>query len=132
MNIKNTKVTLSELAEVLPRIRIVSEPRGDAPSSVKEKWIGVEIPCLYSDPCAQTKIADLSGRKAKSYASYVVFQVHAIEALEAAHPEAARWWRSMGFPQGDEEVFVFSAESCEALGHVLTRAEFYQHNQSKA
>lgn len=117
---------LAELAQKLPRIRITSVPKGNAPLEIKKKWIGVEIPCIYFDSVGAEELADVvGGAQTASYRSYCVFQFHAIAALEALHPDAAKWWRDNGFPRHLQGTFAFSAESVEPLGEIKTRSEFF-------
>ena len=109
-------------AELIGRIRITSTPDGEAPLEIREKWIGIEMPCLYYDGHAHA-----SGVVSKKYrgaqASYVVFQKDAIDALAHVHPEAAQWWNSVGYPTHEEARRLFNAESISVVKEVLSLAQ---------
>lgn len=122
-------MNIHTLARSLPKIRIISSPKGEAPPEIRAEWIGVEIPCLYYDDHGVSKLISMEGnRLIDSYVSYIVFQQHAIEALEKEHPEAADWWRRKGFPISKNSSFAFSAESVEPLGEIMTRAQYFHLN----
>lgn len=114
----------------LPLIRIITAPRCEAPLEIRTKWINIEIPCLYFDEFGVDRLVKLSDslENIDSYVSFVVFQVHAIDALKAVYPDAAAWWKSRGFPVGPRSTFAFSGESVEPLGEIPTRSLFYQLN----
>lgn len=109
-------------------IRIVGVPPGEAPEEVRRAWVGVRIPLprFHTGPKAwrsagvltgprtlAARLAALwSGRLSRSD-GYAVNVVEAIAALEAAHPEAARWWREHAphlLKPG--RAFVFAAAAC--------------------
>ena len=89
-------------------VRIESVPLGEAPLWVREKWVGLTLPTVLKDDeliqtrtfgvlsAPRSRIAQawalLCGR-AKHVSSYVVPVQPALQALEAASPEAAAWWR---------------------------------------
>jgi hypothetical protein len=109
-------------------IRIIAVPPGEAPEDVRQAWVGVRIPLplFHRRPRAwrsagvltgpRTLLARLSalwsGRLGRAN-GYAVSVIEAIAALEAAHPEAARWWREHA-PHlvRPGKAFVFSAEVC--------------------
>lgn len=109
-------------------IRIVGVPPGEAPEEVRRAWVGVRIPLprFHARPKAwrtagvltgprtlAARLAALwSGRLARSR-GYAVSAVAAIAALEAEHPEAARWWREHApHVLTPGKAFVFAAEAC--------------------
>ena len=89
-------------------------PNGDAPDEIKEKWIGIEMPCLLYDPsCFGRQV--LSKHVVGAQASYVVNQTVAIEELAKKAPEAARWWNLAGYPESATALWIFSAYCVEVL-----------------
>lgn len=109
-------------------IRFTSAPRGGAPIEIREQWIGIEVQCLFSYDGVKRENESLhdvvSGLSIPDYPGYVVFQTQAIEALEKKSPEAAIFWKEIGFPQGLFALFLFNLESAEVVKPVMTRAEF--------
>jgi len=88
-------------------IRIISPPVGEAPSWVREAWVGLEIPVVGSvRSFAWPTHGVTSGPKslvAKIWAclsgnfqridGYRVRAQEAVDILEASRPDAADWWR---------------------------------------
>jgi len=88
-------------------IRITSVPPGEAPLWVRERWVGLELPAhgpasprhyrtfgVVTGPrsfLAQWWAA-LLGRTQRT-SGYAVSGQAALAVLEAAHPDAAAWWR---------------------------------------
>ncbi len=102
-------------------IRIKSLPNGDAPDEIKQKWIGVEMPCLFYDPhCAGRTV--LTRELVPPKPSYVVLQAEALDALAKTAPDAVAWWKSVGYPQEDG-LWIFDADCAEVLKRPLTRGE---------
>jgi hypothetical protein len=116
--------------EDLGTVRFISAPRGGAPIEVREKWIGVEVPCLFShdgSPQAGDTLHDVvSGMEIPDYPGYIILQTMAIEELRKKSPFAATWWNKHGFPYHDLAIFLFSLESAEVVNPVMTRLEFFR------
>lgn len=89
-------------------LKILSVPPGDAPEWVRAQWVGLELPLAGGIASAHTvsTLGVLSVpktwlgwhlmklfRRFKTEKGYVVECTQAVEVLEAAHPEAAAWWR---------------------------------------
>ena len=110
------------------RIRIVATPPGEAPEEIRRAWVGVAIPLplfhtrakewrtsgVLSGP--RTLLARLSARwsgRLERRSGYAVSVVEALAALEAANPDAARWWRENA-PHllRPGRAFVFAHEVC--------------------
>ncbi len=109
-------------------IRIIAVPPGEAPEEVRRAWVGVRIPLplFHRHPRAwrsagvltgpRTIAARLSalwsGRLGRAN-GYAVSVVEAIAALEAADPQAAKWWRENApYLIKPGKAFVFSSEVC--------------------
>src|SRR5215469_5604551 len=106
------------------KVRIVALPPGEAPQWVREKWIGLELPIVgqggvyrgvgvTSRPTFLGRLWRTFSGKAEMIDGYVVDARRAVEILEAAHPEAAAWWRENTpriLAQGRR--FIFKRDSC--------------------
>ena len=116
--------------EDLGVIRFTAVPKGSAPISIREQWIGVEVRCLFSHdgiPQKDDGMRDvISGLDVPDYPGYIVLQAIAIEALREKSPEAATYWNELGFPNHAFALFLFSLESAEVVKPVTTRSEFFK------
>jgi hypothetical protein len=117
--------------EDLGTIRFISPPRGGAPMWVREAWIGVEVPCLFSHdgvpPNEGDTVRDVeTGLEVPDYPGYIVLQVLALEALEKSSPKAAKYWADCGFPNHPFALFLFDHSSAEVVKPIKTRQEFWQ------
>ncbi|MDD2766682.1 MAG: hypothetical protein PHH40_02880 [Candidatus Moranbacteria bacterium] len=117
--------------EDLGTIRFISVPRGGAPLQIREQWIGVEVPCLFSHDGVPSNAGDTmhdveTGLEVLDYPGYIVLQTHAIEALQQKSPEAAEYWMRQGFPNHAFALFLFDHNSAEVVKPVKTRQEFWQ------
>jgi hypothetical protein len=89
-------------------VEIRSVPRGEAPLWVREKWVGLRLPTVLkagspvpartfgvlSTPRGRVRqLWALARGKSERESGFVVPVLSALEALEAASPEAAAWWR---------------------------------------
>lgn len=109
-------------------IRIVAVPPGEAPEEVRRAWVGVRIPLplFHRRPREWRSAGVLSGPKTlaarlsalwsgrlRRANGYAVSVLEAIAALDATHPEAAKWWREHA-PHlvKPGKAFVFSSEVC--------------------
>jgi hypothetical protein len=110
-------------------IRIKSTPPGEAPISIREAWVGLELPLLRDKPLRYLGSGVLTGPRSlvrmlvhlvtlrlKVYTAYVVPSHTAIGILEGADPVAARWWRENA-PHAIRRGrhFLFSPECCERV-----------------
>ena len=115
--------------EDLGVIRFTSVPKGGAPISIREQWIGVEVPCLFSHDGVPKKgdgMRDvITGLDVPDYPGYIVLQTMAINALQEKSPEAAAYWNECGFPNHNLALFLFSLESAEIVKPVVSREEFF-------
>jgi hypothetical protein len=116
--------------EDLGVIRFKSTPRGGVPEEIREQWIGVEVPCLFSHdgiPIGNDTTHDaLSDVEIPDYPGYMVLQSHALQALEKKSPDAAAYWNSLGYPNHATALFLFDSECVEVITPVLTRRKFWQ------
>lgn len=117
--------------EDLGMIRFTSVPRGGAPLQIRQQWIGVEVPCLFSHdgvpPNEGDSMRDVeTGFEVPDYPGYIVLQTHAIEALQWKSPEAAGYWMDRGFPSSEKALFLFDHDSAEVIRPVRTRQEFWR------
>ncbi len=115
----------------LGTIRFTTAPRGGAPLQIREQWVGVEVPCLFSHdgtpPNEGDTVRDVeTGFMVPDYPGYIVLQTHAIEALQQQSPEAAEYWSERGFPINPFALFLFDHNSAEIVKPVKTRKEFWQ------
>jgi hypothetical protein len=113
------------------RIRIIAIPPGEAPSWVREKWVGLELPLAQPSRSARSRRAFgvLSGPRhvlghwigalrGKSFreSGYAVRVEEAVAALEAKSPEAAAWWRqSLPHLFSPLRCFLFQQSVCQVL-----------------
>lgn len=94
-------------------MRITRTPSGQAPASIREKWIGVEMPFSHlAKPEHLNGV--MNGAAVESHNGFIVDQQAALDALEKKCPEAAEWWKSMGFPMPFAE-FHFDADCAEIV-----------------
>ena len=109
-------------------IRIIATPPGEAPEEIRRAWVGVRIPLLVFHKKAKdyrsagvltgpkgifAKLGAIISGRLERKTGYAVAVVEAIAALEAANPEAAKWWRENAphvFKSG--KAFVFASEAC--------------------
>lgn len=116
--------------EDLGTIRFIAVPRGGAPFSIREQWLGLEVPCLFSHDGVQPNPGDTTrdvetGFEVPDYPGYIVLQVQALEALEKKSPEAVEYWQGLGFPHHPFALFLFDHNSAEIVKPVKTRQEFW-------
>ncbi len=117
--------------EDLGTIRFTAVPRGGAPLEIREQWVGLEVPCLFTHDGVPPNPGDTNrdvetGLEVPDYPGYIVLQVHALEALEKKSPEAVEYWQSRGFPHAPFALFIFDHNCAEVVKPVRTREEFWQ------
>lgn len=94
---------------------IVKTPRGEAPEGIRQAWIGVIIPCLGKFPpelAAGVLTGELVDREGQN--TYKVWQEGACSALAQKNPDAAQWWKSIGYPRPGKK-FVFYEDEVMVL-----------------
>ncbi len=111
------------------RVRIVAVPPGEAPSEVRQAWVGLSLP--LTDQCPgpvavpryglqtgpQTWLGHiwrvLTGQAPARHACYLVPVIDALTELAAADPAAADWWRENA-PHliASGQMFCFPVEVC--------------------
>ena len=110
-------------------IRIVARPEGEAPESVRDAWIGLELPVLHPAQVETLGFGVLTGPKslwmqrlktflgqAQKTSGYIVLADQAIERLAAKDPAAAKWWRdNAAHLVAPGAAFIFDAPACELL-----------------
>ncbi|QQR65353.1 hypothetical protein IPH92_02105 [Candidatus Kaiserbacteria bacterium] len=117
--------------EDLGTIRFTSVPLGGVPSWVREEWVGLEVPCLFSHDGVPLNKGDIvrdlgTGLEIPDFPGYIVLQSQAINALEQKSPEAAEYWMDRGFPEHPYAQFLFDLHCAEVVKPVMTRKEFWQ------
>ena len=87
---------------------VTSVPAGEAPSWVREKWVGLKLPLtgplsvgvfrgsgvLTGPRNPLSSILALIARQLPRTEGYIVDALTAVRILESAHPEAAAWWKA--------------------------------------
>lgn len=110
-------------------IRIRSTPAGEAPASIREAWVGLELPLVRDKPLRYLGSGVLTGPQSlvqtlvhlvtfrlSVQTGFVVSSLTAIEILEQADPLAARWWReNASHTVRRGRHFLFSPECCERV-----------------
>ena len=112
-------------------IRIVSIPPGEAPTWVRERWVGLELPLATSasKPSDRLSVGLLDPHtgyfgalmawmlgRANLHRGYVVEARVAFSVLEHVAPDAAQWWR-INTPHLWEagRLLLFNEEVCEVF-----------------
>jgi hypothetical protein len=110
-------------------VRITSVPPGEAPTHIREAWVGLVLPLAREQPKRYITSGVLSGPRGfiqtlqhlltsrlTLHSGFAVSTLPALELLERSRPAAARWWRENAphLLQAGRH-FVFPTECCEAL-----------------
>ncbi len=101
------------------KIKIVDVPKGEAPYSVRQRWVGVELRAFYKTEShgfgvlSQTPV---EGQVVK-YCVYVDEALCALELHDGPKGEASLWWKAwkvspMAVGMG---AFGFEASVCKVL-----------------
>ena len=113
----------------MPDIRIIAVPPGEAPLWVREKWVGLKLPTLGRNAVQARSVGVLSAPKSflaylaavfrgqtQVTTGYIVRAAEAVRILEAASPEAAKWWRE-NTPTilEHQRLFIFNKDVCEPV-----------------
>ncbi len=97
----------------MERIRIIATPPGQAPESVRDQWVGLELP--LSEPLNGKVRGVLDFRPTPGNPE--VFCVNgetALELLAKKSPEAATWWLKNA-PMVTAGQLAFLREVCELV-----------------
>ena len=111
------------------RIRIVRRPPGEAPSEIRDAWIGTTLDVVEARTGTQrfSTIGALSMPRdtsqaltpaalasASTCAGYAVYADAALAQLEKRSPEAARWWReNVPYLLTPGSRLIFADSACE-------------------
>jgi hypothetical protein len=108
--------------EASGRIRIITDPKGEAPMWVRYAWIGLTLPCkpLVGFANKPSKHV-LSGKPMQVRAEFDVPQREAIELLAEHYADAAKWWQEHGFPEGEDAYFAFGRDEAEIISGVTSQ-----------
>jgi hypothetical protein len=112
--------TFAELKKPQPSsglIRIISTPPGEADRSIREAWVGLELPLAKTKDQGQELAAMgvLSWKQDRTI-GYVVEGRVALERLAAYSPEAAIWWReNVPHVLDSGYQFIFPGDNCQKL-----------------
>lgn len=110
----------------LSRVRIIRMPRGEAPEWVREKWIGLVLPCVYKEDASVAR-GVLTG-SIVCYSAYNISQESALKALEGVSVEAVNWWHDHGYPTFKDALWCFDSECIQEVDKVPTHEEFIRRN----
>jgi hypothetical protein len=94
------------------RILITSRPHGGAPLSIRDQWIGLEMPARVTD----SSLADVMTRKlvTNRAGGYAVPWDAAMDALGKKDPAARAWWEDLNATNHFSEL-IFTSECCKAI-----------------
>lgn len=99
-------------------IRIISTPPGEAPQSIREAWVGLELPLVKTkDQGQELAVMGVLSWTPDFMNGYAVEGMVALEHLAAHSPEAAVWWReNVPYVLNPSYQFIFPLENCQKLG----------------
>jgi hypothetical protein len=96
-------------------VKIVEIPSGQAPSWVREKWLGLVLPVANDAPSHFRPVGVLKGKPRKeNLGGYPVKTEIAIQILENISKEAADWWRA-NISFEDMPYLLFGRKFCEEV-----------------
>ena len=107
-------------------VKIVKAPDGEAPQWVRNAWLGLALPVIYSQPMELPGFGVLTGPKSllghlwarffvtkSKVHGFVVDAIVAIDLLEEHDAEAANWWRENAAHMLDgRRYFLFDKAAC--------------------
>jgi hypothetical protein len=98
-------------------IRIVSTPPGEASHSIREAWVGLELPLAKSKDQGQKLAAmEVLSWKQDCMTGYAVEGRTALERLAAHSPQAAAWWcENVPHVRDAGYQLIFPVENCQKL-----------------
>jgi hypothetical protein len=120
--------------EATGRVKNVTIPAGEAPEWVRQAWVGLVLPCypVAGFPTCP-ELGVLSGRPDGAHCKDAacdagngrdgvrVPQTGALTILELYNPNAARWWKTNGYPKhGEHEnCFGFATQEVQIISGVV-------------
>lgn len=106
------------------RIRIINPPRGSirVPFEIRKAWEQLELPCSPVLEMVTPKKIPL-GRPPLEQWVYMTRQTDAISILMQHNPAAAEWWKTNGYPKGEDYFFSISEHDAITLEESVHRAE---------
>ncbi len=123
------------MTSVVPTIRIVAIPPGEAPLWVRAKWVDLELPLArWSSRKMFLGFGGISGRwsclgqlwdvirgRAEAVSGYAVEAAVAVDILAVSNPDAALWWRE-NTPHllAPQRCFVFHESVCRMASSQAT------------
>lgn len=113
---------MSSMTEATGRIRIIKIPGGDAPEVIREKWVGLELPCypILGYPDRNTHVQVVSRLKVdRQVRGVCVPIVAALCILEEKDLHAARWFQAANLKPG--ESFFFAEDVIEIISGVRSQ-----------
>lgn len=98
-------------------IRIISVPPGEAARSIREAWVGLELPLAKTKDQGQELAAmEVLSWKQDCTVGYAVEGRAALKRLAAHSPEAASWWReNVPHVLDSRYQFIFPVENCQKV-----------------
>lgn len=114
----------------MPTVKIIALPPGEAPQSVREAWIGLELPIagggmhlaltsgvLTAPRSFWERILHFFTGRMNVKAGFPVVAKEAVDLLAQTRPDAANWWRANCGPMLDgKRLFLFPAHVCRRVG----------------
>jgi hypothetical protein len=98
----------------MENIRIIAIPGGDAPLTIRQKWLGIKLP-LARCPNTSSVSTDTNDHARQTDGNYYVVDASdALSALNKSSPAAANWWRRH-IPPITGNKFLFSKDDCELI-----------------
>ena len=114
---------------IVSAIRVTRVPAGEAPPEIRGAWVGMVLPLKHKRVSRYLTAGVVSGPRGllavlkhlltfryKVQGGYIVQSSVAIAALEAANPQAAKWWRdNTRFNNRSRRNLLFPEDCCEAI-----------------
>jgi hypothetical protein len=94
-------------------IHIISIPKGDAPLSIRKKWLRLKLP-LVENLSSKSVQCGVNGNPPKNEGGYAVNAAQALIILDQSSPKAANWWRR-NLPPVPSCELVFAKDVCELI-----------------
>ncbi len=123
---------------MLPAIKIVATPPGEAPEPIREAWVGLVLPLvvpsvrqMWAAGGVLTMPKTVWGEwlrrllgLGKFESGYIVDVATAIALLERSAPQAAQWWRE-NTPHLLARVhyFIFAPDVCQETDEVIASSQ---------
>ncbi len=111
------------------RIRIIKTPAGEAPEEIRQKWVGLELPCepIAGSNALVQEYGTVSGKNdARRRITVSVPQDLALLVLAQRFPEVVEYWTGVGYPRRGEH-FGFGFDEVELIdGVTVNRISAYE------